>query len=92
MIAQTFITTAEFSIKTGTQTNEVNAAIETQPVIAQAKISNCSTKLKTYMSFYIFHLLNHYLSFIQWDNFLFHLLFFSLNWKLDIFVPKILIY
>ena len=33
MIAQMFILTAELVILTGTQTNEANVEIETQPVI-----------------------------------------------------------
>ena len=43
MIAQNFNPTAGLVILTGTQTNEVNAEIETQPVTVEAKISNCST-------------------------------------------------
>ena len=41
--AQIFILTAEFVIPTGTQTNEANSDIETQPVTVEAKISMCST-------------------------------------------------
>ena len=43
MIAQIFIHTAELVIPTGTQTNDANAEIETQPVTVETKISNCST-------------------------------------------------
>ena len=43
MIAQFFISTAELVIPTGTQTNEANAEIETQPVTVEDKISKCST-------------------------------------------------
>ena len=38
-----FIPTAEFVISTGTQTNEANAEIQTQPVTVETKISKCST-------------------------------------------------
>ena len=38
-----FYSSAELLITTRTATNEVNAEIETQPVIVEAKISNCST-------------------------------------------------
>ena len=37
MITQIFIPTAELVIPTGTQNNEANAEIETQPVIVEAK-------------------------------------------------------
>ena len=37
------IPTAELKIPTGTQTNEANAEIETQPVIVEASISKSST-------------------------------------------------
>ena len=43
MIAQIFIPTAELVIRIGTQTNEANAEIETQPVTVEAIISKCST-------------------------------------------------
>ena len=42
-IAQIFIHIAEVVIKTGTWPNVEKEEIETQPVIAEAKISNCST-------------------------------------------------
>ena len=42
MVAQIFIPTAELVIPTGTQTNEVSAEIETQPVIVETKISKCN--------------------------------------------------
>ena len=42
MISQIFIPTAELVIPTGTQTNEANAEIETQPVTVETKISNSS--------------------------------------------------
>ena len=38
-----FIPTAELVIPTGTQTNESNAEIETQPVTVEVRISKCST-------------------------------------------------
>ena len=40
MIAQFFIPTAELVIPTGTQTNEADAEIETQPEIVDSKISS----------------------------------------------------
>ena len=43
MIPQVLIPTAELVIPTGTKTNEANAEIETQPVIVETKISQCST-------------------------------------------------
>ena len=43
MIAQVFVPTAEFIIPTGTQTNQANAEIETQPVFVEVKISKYST-------------------------------------------------
>ena len=43
VIAQCFIPTAELVIPIGTQTNEANAEIETQPVIVGTKISKCLT-------------------------------------------------
>ena len=43
MIAQILNSTAELAIPTGTQTNEGNAEIETQPVTVEANICNCST-------------------------------------------------
>ena len=43
VIAQIFIPTAELLIPTGTQTNEANAEIETQPVTTETEISRCST-------------------------------------------------
>ena len=42
VITQIFNTTAELVIPARTATNEVNAEIETQPVIGEAKISKCS--------------------------------------------------
>ena len=41
VIAQSFIPTAELVIPTGTQTNEANAEIKTQPVTVETKISKC---------------------------------------------------
>ena len=38
-----FIPTAELVISTGTQTNEANTEIQTQPVTVETKISKCST-------------------------------------------------
>ena len=43
MIAQMFNPTTELVILTGTQTNEANAEIETQPVTVETKISKYST-------------------------------------------------
>ena len=41
MIAEIFITTVR--TPKGTQNNEANAEIETQPVTVEAKINKCST-------------------------------------------------
>ena len=71
MIVQFFIPTAELAMPTRTQTNKANSENETQPVTVETKIS----KLYTYMSFYIFHSLNHYVLFHKKGNFLFHLYF-----------------
>ena len=43
VIAQIFNPTVELVKPTGTQTNEANKEIETQPVIAEARISKRST-------------------------------------------------
>ena len=43
MIAQMINPTAEIIMPIGTQTNEANAEIETQPVTVETKISKCST-------------------------------------------------
>ena len=43
VIVQMFIPTAELVMPTRTQTNEVNAEIEAQPVTVQTKINTCST-------------------------------------------------
>ena len=43
MIAQNFIPTVELPILAGTQTNEANAEIETQPLTVENKISECWT-------------------------------------------------
>ena len=43
VIPQVFIPTAELVIPTGPKTNEANAEIETQTVIVETKISQCST-------------------------------------------------
>ena len=42
MIVTVFIPTAKLVIPTGTQTNEANAEIETQPVTVKTNISKCS--------------------------------------------------
>ena len=42
VIAQMFIPTAEVIMLIGTQTDEANAEIETQPVFVEARISKCS--------------------------------------------------
>ena len=42
VIAQIVSPTAELVIAIGTQTNEANAEIETQPLTVEAKISKCS--------------------------------------------------
>ena len=41
MFAQIFIPTVKLVKPTGTQTNEANAEIETQPVIIEARTSKC---------------------------------------------------
>ena len=79
MIAQSFIPTAEPVMHTGTQTNEANVKIRTQPVIVEAKIRNCC--LIYLLDLFI---LNHVLFHLK-DNFLFHL-FFKLNSRSDMFV------
>ena len=43
VIAQIFIPITKLVIPTGTRTNETSAEIETQVVIVETKISNCST-------------------------------------------------
>ena len=43
MIARISISTAELVLLTGTQTNEANAEIETQPATVETKIKKCST-------------------------------------------------
>ena len=43
VIARISISTAELVLLTGTQTNEANAEIETQPVTVETKIKKCST-------------------------------------------------
>ena len=43
MIALIFNPTAELVMPTGTQTNEANAEIETQPVTGEAKIRKSSS-------------------------------------------------
>ena len=63
MTAQIFIPTTELVIPTGTQTNEANAEIETQPVTVKERISKFSTSL------------NHYVLFHLKDNSLFHQFF-----------------
>ena len=64
VIAQIFIPIAELAMPAGTQTNEGNAEIETQPVTVQDKISKCYT----YMFFYPFHSLNHYVLYLPKDR------------------------
>ena len=75
MISQIFNPTAEILIPTGTQTNETNAEIETQLVTVETKIRKAQLNLNTYMSFYTFHSLNHYVLFLVKDNFLLYLFF-----------------
>ena len=43
VIVHIFIPTAEFTVPTGTQTNEANAENQTQPVYVGTKLSKCST-------------------------------------------------
>ena len=73
MIAKMFNPTAKLVIPTGTQTNEENTEIETEPVTVETK-GSFQHNLNTYTSFYTFHLLNHVL-FLLKNNFLFHQFF-----------------
>ena len=57
-----FVPTTELVMPMGTQTNEAYAEIETQPVTVESKIS-VQHNLNTYMYYYIFHSLNHYVLF-----------------------------
>ena len=68
MIAQMFNPTAKLVITTGTQTNEINAEIETLPVIVEAKLSKFSALFKHFHVFLYFHSLNHYVLFHLKDN------------------------
>ena len=43
MIAQIFDPNAELAMPTGTQTNEANTEIETEPLSAEMNIRKCST-------------------------------------------------
>ena len=43
VMAQMFIPTTELVIPIGTQTNEDDAEIETQPITVETKLSKCST-------------------------------------------------
>ena len=73
-----FIPTAELVIPTGTQTNEEDDDVETQPAIAEASISKFSTNLNlnTYISSHTFHFsLNHYILLHLKDNSLFYQFF-----------------
>ena len=51
VIVQIFHPTAELAIPTGTTTNEVNAEIETQPLIGEMKIRECSKSFKALNTF-----------------------------------------
>ena len=53
VIAQFFIPTAELVIPTGTQTNEADAEIETQPEIVDSKIS--SVQLIWILAFFLIY-------------------------------------
>ena len=75
IIEQTFIPTTEFVILTGTQTNDANAEIETQPVIVENKKTSVQNNLNIYIVCYIFHSLNHYVLFHLKDNSLFYQFF-----------------
>ena len=71
--AQIFIPTTELAIPTVIATNEAVAETKTQPVIVEVQWANLQHNFNTYMSFYIFHSLNHYVLFLLKDNFLVHL-------------------
>ena len=62
MNVQVFYPAAELLMLTGITTNEVNTEIETQPVIAKAKISNCSKQFK-YLRVFLHFSLTNFLSF-----------------------------
>ena len=74
MITQMFNPTADFAIPAGTQTNETDAEIETEPLTLQTKRSKFSTKFKylrvlsyfslifTYSPIVLFHLKDHFSS------------------------------
>ena len=51
MIAQIFVSTTELLTPTGTQTNEANEEIETQPVTDETKISKFSNYLYVFLYF-----------------------------------------
>ena len=74
MIAKMFNATAKLVIPTGTQTNEENTEIKTQPVTVETK-GSFQHNLNTYTSFYTFHSLNHDVLFLLKNNFLFHQFF-----------------
>ena len=97
VIAQTFNPVAELAIPTVSPTNEANADVETQPLIAEIKKENFQSNLKscTRTFFVIFtHLIIIFL-FLLKGNFLFHL-FFSLKSRFTFsfskFLLKVLIY
>ena len=58
MISQIFIPTAELAIPIGTQTNEVNSEIGTQPVTAETKIIKSSTLFQCLYFFLYTSLIN----------------------------------
>ena len=71
----------------GTPTNVANAEIETQPLTAETKEKqeNAWSNSKPYKLFNVFHSLNLYVSLPLKNNFLFHLIFYSLKWRLTFF-------
>ena len=75
MIAQVFIPTGKLVMRTGTQSNEVNIEIETEPVAPKLNQPSTQHNFSTYKSFYTFQLLNCYILFLLKDDFLFHLFF-----------------
>ena len=84
-------TTAEFAIPTRTQTNEANTEIEAHTELLELKQACAQHNLNIYMSWNIFHSLNHYVLFhLKYIFLVLSVFFFNLNTGLDIFVLKTL--
>ena len=69
-IEQTFIPTTELVIPTETETNHVNAEIETQPVTVENKKASAQNDLNIYMPSNFFYSLDHHVLFHLIDNFI----------------------